>query len=71
MVQPPIKSRHAQYKNGDAVTAKKTLKASLKLSQSFPGAEEARKTLAEPGGIDRDNQTVCVCINNYLVISKH
>lgn len=37
----------AQYKNGDAAAAKKALEASLKLSHNFPGAEEARKTLAE------------------------
>lgn len=36
----------AQYKNGDAAGAKKTLQASLKLSQTFTGSEEARKTLA-------------------------
>lgn len=36
----------AQYKNGDTAGAKKTLHASLKLSQSFSGSEEAKKTLA-------------------------
>ena len=36
----------AQYKNGDATGAKKTLQASLKLSQNYLGSEEARKTLA-------------------------
>lgn len=37
----------AQYKKGDTAAAKKSLQASLKLSQDFPGANEARKTLAE------------------------
>ena len=37
----------AQHKNGDAAGAKKSLQASLKLSQIFSGADEARKTLAE------------------------
>jgi tetratricopeptide (TPR) repeat protein len=36
----------AQYKNGDATGAKKTLQAALKLSQTFTGSQEARKTLA-------------------------
>ncbi len=36
----------AQYKNGDATGAKKSLQAALKLSQNFPGSEEAQKTLA-------------------------
>jgi tetratricopeptide (TPR) repeat protein len=36
----------AQYKNGDATGAKKTLQASLKLSQNYSGSEEAKKTLA-------------------------
>jgi hypothetical protein len=35
----------AQSKNGDAASAKKSLQSALKLSQSFPGSEEARKTL--------------------------
>jgi Flp pilus assembly protein TadD len=35
----------AQYKNGDAAGAKKSLEASLKLSKKFPGSEEAQKTL--------------------------
>ena len=36
----------AQYKNGDSAGAKKTLQASLNLSQTFTGSEEARTTLA-------------------------
>ena len=36
----------AQYKNGDKAGARKILQASLKLSQTFKGSEEARKTLA-------------------------
>lgn len=36
----------AQFKNGDAGGAKKSLQTALKLSQSFPGSEEAKKTLA-------------------------
>jgi predicted Zn-dependent protease len=36
----------AQYKNGDKAGSKKTLQASLKLNQNFPGSEEARITLA-------------------------
>ncbi|HKQ36114.1 MAG TPA: tetratricopeptide repeat protein [Nitrospiraceae bacterium] len=35
----------AQQKNGDAVGAKKSLQAALKLNPTFPGSEEARKTL--------------------------
>ena len=35
----------AQLKNGDTAEAKKALQASLKLSQNFPGADEARKTI--------------------------
>jgi tetratricopeptide (TPR) repeat protein len=37
----------AQQKNGDVAGAKKSLKASLKLRQDFPGADEARKVLKE------------------------
>jgi len=37
----------AQYKNGDATAAQKSLETALKLSPTFPGADEARKTLAE------------------------
>lgn len=37
----------AQQKNGDLAGAKKSLQASLKLSESFPGAEDAKKTLKE------------------------
>jgi tetratricopeptide (TPR) repeat protein len=37
----------AQQKNGDVAGAKKSLKASLKLSADFPGADEARKVLKE------------------------
>ena len=36
----------AQSKNGDAAGAKKSLQTALKLSQSFPGSDEAKKTLA-------------------------
>jgi tetratricopeptide (TPR) repeat protein len=36
----------AQYKNGDTSGAKKSLQTALKLSQNFPGSEEAKKTLA-------------------------
>ena len=37
----------AQQKNGDLAGAKKSLRTSLKLSPSFPGADEARKVLKE------------------------
>ncbi|NWF72320.1 MAG: tetratricopeptide repeat protein [Nitrospirae bacterium] len=37
----------AQQKNGDQAGAKKSLQTALKLSQTFDGSEEARKTLAE------------------------
>jgi len=37
----------AQQKNGDLAGAKKSLQTSLKLSQTFPGAEEAKKLLNE------------------------
>jgi hypothetical protein len=37
----------AQHKNGDLAGAKKSLQTSLKLSQNFPGAEEAKKVLSE------------------------
>jgi len=36
----------AQYKNGDAAGAKKSLQTSLKLSQNFSGSDVARTTLA-------------------------
>jgi tetratricopeptide (TPR) repeat protein len=36
----------AQSKSGDAAGAKKSLQTALKLSQTFPGSEEAKKTLA-------------------------
>jgi tetratricopeptide (TPR) repeat protein len=36
----------AQQKNGDLAGAKKSLQTALKLSQTFSGSEEARKTLA-------------------------
>jgi tetratricopeptide (TPR) repeat protein len=36
-----------QQKNGDLAGAKKSLQASLKLSETFPGAEEAKKILKE------------------------
>ena len=44
----PIVNFHygmAQHKNGDAAGAKKALQTALKLSQNFPGSEEARKTV--------------------------
>jgi tetratricopeptide (TPR) repeat protein len=37
----------AYYKNGDKVQAKQALQASLKLSQDFPGIDEAKKVLQE------------------------
>lgn len=37
----------AQHKNGDNVGAKKSLQASLKLSDKFPGADEAKQLLKE------------------------
>jgi tetratricopeptide (TPR) repeat protein len=37
----------AQQKNGDVAGAKKSLQASLKLSETFPGAEDAKKILKE------------------------
>jgi tetratricopeptide (TPR) repeat protein len=37
----------AQHKNGDKAGAKKSLQTSLKLSQTFRGAEEAKKVLNE------------------------
>ena len=46
----PIVQYHyglAQQKNGDVAGAKKSLQTSLKLNQSFPGAQEARKVLKE------------------------
>ena len=46
----PIVQYHyglAQRKNGDVAGAKKSLRASLKISPSFPGADEARKVLKE------------------------
>ena len=46
----PIVQYHyglAQQKNGDVAGAKKSLQSSLKLSQDFPGADEARKVLKE------------------------
>ena len=36
-----------QQKNGDLAGAKKSLQTSLKLSETFPGAEDAKKTLKE------------------------
>ena len=36
----------AQQKTGDSAGAKKSLQPALKLSQTFAGSEEARKTLA-------------------------
>lgn len=46
----PIVQYHygmVRYKSGDNDGAKKSLAASLTLSQTFPGADEARKTLQE------------------------
>ena len=37
----------AYYKKGDKKLAKEELTASLKLSKEFPGAEEAKKIVAE------------------------
>ncbi len=37
----------AQHKNGDKAGAKRSLQASLKLSENFPGADEAKKVLNE------------------------
>jgi Flp pilus assembly protein TadD len=37
----------AYYKNGDKDQAKRELKTSLKLNTNYPGAEEAKKVLAE------------------------
>ena len=37
----------AQYKSGDRTGAQRTLEASLKLNQTFIGAEEAKRTLTE------------------------
>jgi hypothetical protein len=33
------------FMNGDTINAKKTLQAALKMSDSFPGSDEAKKTL--------------------------
>ena len=46
----PIVQYHfgmAQQKNGDVAGARKSLRASLKLSQTFPGAGEAKRILGE------------------------
>lgn len=51
----PIVQYHlgmVQYKNGDGVSAKKTLESALRLNQPFPGADEAKKTL-EGRGLSR------------------
>jgi Flp pilus assembly protein TadD len=48
--ESPIVQYHfgmAQRKNGDVAGARMSLGASLKLSQTYPGADEARKTLTE------------------------
>jgi Flp pilus assembly protein TadD len=37
----------AYHKNGDTELAKKALQVSLKLNPAYPGAEEAKKVLAE------------------------
>lgn len=37
----------AQYKNGNKAAAQTVLESSLKLSQTFPGAEDARQTLKD------------------------
>jgi tetratricopeptide (TPR) repeat protein len=37
----------AQHKNGDKIGAKKALQTALKLNPSFPGSDEAKKTLKE------------------------
>jgi tetratricopeptide (TPR) repeat protein len=37
----------AQWKKGDAVEAEKALKSAIRMSDKFPGVEEARKTLQE------------------------
>jgi hypothetical protein len=36
----------AQVKSGDIISAKRSLEQALKLGQSFPGADEARRMLA-------------------------
>ena len=44
----PVVNYHygmAEHKNGDAMRAKKALQTALKLSQNFPGADEAKKTM--------------------------
>jgi Tfp pilus assembly protein PilF len=38
----------AQLKSGDSAAGKKALEDALKLSSSFPGADEARAALAAP-----------------------
>jgi tetratricopeptide (TPR) repeat protein len=46
----PIVQYHfgmAQYKSGDKAGAKQSLQNALRLNQTFPGAEDARKTLAQ------------------------
>jgi tetratricopeptide (TPR) repeat protein len=46
----PIVQYHygmAQHKNGNPEAAKKTLAASLKLSSTYPGSDEARKVLSQ------------------------
>jgi hypothetical protein len=37
----------AHYKNGDQAAAKQALAYSIKLSKTFPGADEAKKILQE------------------------
>ena len=43
----------AYFKNGDKENAKKELRKALELNPGFPGAEEAKDTLAKVNGLKK------------------